>query len=219
MPNLTYLEQMQNRARSSVPLDKVLTAPVLVDSIEKLRLHYNKVYGEKYFTERFVPEVTVKAAPYKFALEDRSDLTPTSAQFTLGLKEAKEGGRNGPVLAQFEITMYPYCCGMRQMNGFTYHCPTTNFNDHMEELVHTFTTACLESYIYTLVTRSRRVMINFVEYRAHGLSSCDDVPPVDKPNMAYPYFFTWAQKQKKFREMVMVNSNSGNILHHAEVNF
>jgi hypothetical protein len=208
-----YLEIMQNKLQDNTSLNKLFSDEKLVASIEALRQHYCRVYGENYFSEKLVPSIKVIPAPFKFEYEKE---TLSSAQFSLGLQDSK--GKNGPNLVQFELTQYPYCCGMRQMNGFSYTEMKTIDEKLMENLVHQFTSACVSAYLFTLRIQAPRVMINFVEYRdPKGMISSDDIPSVENPKMAYPYFFTWAQKQKKFREMLMFNSNSGNIIHHAEV--
>jgi hypothetical protein len=118
----------------------------------------------------------------------------------------------------FSIAIYPHCCGMMQLNGFSHNM--TNYSceiisqDEMEELMGEFVKIYRAGDDYQLV----RIIMNMVERRGSmGRDDLREVEPVEKPDIQYPAFWTWAHKQKRVRDMLMVNGNSGNILHHMEV--
>lgn len=155
-----------------------------------------------------------KLRSYSYSYECEAGENP---QFTVSLVDEKD--YSYLTVLGFSLSIYPHCCGMMQLNGFS-HCleyrqlPIIN-QEEMEELMGQFINIYRTGDDYRLV----RIMMNMVEAGrgSQGRNDLKEVKPIENPEILYKGFWTWAHKQTRVRDMLMVNGNSGNILHHMEV--
>lgn len=118
----------------------------------------------------------------------------------------------------FSISTYPHCCGMMQLNGFSHNLAYREHEILSQEEMEQVMAAFVEIYRTEGDHRLVRVMMNMVERRPFvGRDDMREVEPVKDPYIQYSAFWKWAHNQRRVRDMLMVNGNSGNILHHMEV--
>jgi hypothetical protein len=128
-----------------------------------------------------------------------------ACQFKLSI-----GGDNGINLARFTLDLYPACCALHQLNDFYFHRSLD------KETIASLLQWCLSAY-GMILTRPKRLMINFVEASREDMFKYDDVvPPYDTQVMNYQTFYDWA-KEKAHLEQMFVNHNTNRIIHNVIV--
>jgi hypothetical protein len=181
----------------------------LTDGVGK---HLTASYSRNVIGLRF--KITAfKIASYAYTYETVEAQNPA---FSVSLVD--ERGCNYMTVLHFSLAIYPHCCGMMQLNGFRHDltCSTHLLitQEELEELMGEFVKIYRSRGDYRLV----RIIMNMVERRGSmGRNDLKEVEPIENPDIQYPGFWTWAHKQARVRDMLMVNGNSGNILHHMEV--
>lgn len=178
----------------------------------------SKVYGERFLQEnasvleplrdRLVKSYGLGESLRYLKLEcvpDTKYQGKYSCQFKLSV-----GGDNGVHLARFTLDLYPACCALHQLNDFTF------YSELDKETIGSLILCCLNAY-GTILTRPRRLMINFVEAtRDDTFGPTDVVPPYDKQKMNYQTFYDWAIS-KPYLEQMFVNHNTTRIIHNVIV--
>jgi hypothetical protein len=120
---------------------------------------------------------------------------------------------------KFSIAAYPHCCGMHQLNGFVCQSNHVGHEVLSQDDVNQLMAGFISIYRTKGDHRLTRLIMNMVEYRRldDRRNELREVLPIDNPEMAYPEFWRWAHTQQRVRDMLMVNGNSGNVLHHMEI--
>lgn len=127
-----------------------------------------------------------------------------------------------------ELSPYPACCAMWQLNNFFYQEPRLEAEDvawlfnqvrNMSRYL-----GNIVRVVLNLVEKPRVKPGEFDEYGPAWVYNMDtdyakDIPPIENPKMKYPHVYTWAKSHKKYAEHLMLNQNTGNIIHFAEVVF
>jgi hypothetical protein len=148
------------------------------------------------------------------ALED-----VTGSTFRIGLYNSDH--HRWHYLGTITLSYYPACCGMKQVNYFQARAIEFLDWDWTVETWNTFMQTCFKDFGMQNKDTVSRIIMNLVEYRfGTDLDRDDqyqDIEPVESPKMQYPIVYEWAKRQKKYREWLMMNANSGNILHHCEI--
>lgn len=213
MSDERYLDQMKAMLDRNKKLQTLINSEEVKKGLKLYEVHCVQVYNSAFYkdTKLFIQ---VLPAPYKHALEHLGEIA--SPQFHLQIINKQE--QLLKTLCKFEIETYPYCCGMKQLNGFSYS-EIVGLADIAEELIHTFISACVQTLRAMDWMTSRRLILNMVENgrRSREDPVTYDPQPIENPSIQFPRFFTWAKKQPRFRESLMYNANSNNIIHHIEV--
>lgn len=208
-----YLDQMKGMLDKNKKLQKLFDSKEVKEGLKLYEAHCVQVYGSDFYKDLKLA-VQVFPAPYRSSLEYDGEIT--SPHFNLQIVNG--GGQRLTNLCKFEMESYPYCCGMKQLNGFSYG-EVTGLANVAEELIHTFISACVQTIRDMDWLTSRRLILNMIETgrRSREDPVTYDPQPIENPSMQFPRFFTWAKKQPRFRESLMYNANSSNIIHHIEV--
>lgn len=207
----TRMEYLNNKCKE---LEAKFNTPErlarLSDGVTK---HLSLIYAKKVRPLRF--KITAnKIYNYSYAYEASDGENP---RFLVSLVD--ESDYSYLTVLEFSLSIYPHCCGMMQLNGFAHNLEYYKYHlitqDEMEELMGQFIEIYRTRGDYRLV----RIMMNMVEVRKGSRVKNDlkEVAPIENPEMVYPGFWTWAHKQARVRDMLMMNGNTGNILHHMEV--
>jgi len=215
---MTYIKQANDQlARHTKEL---LKDPQFQEYASNYRSQLVGAYGEAYVFQFGNLEYSLKAslASYRFLRE--ADTGGMSIRFGFDYRGEKEDPntavpkfQNSPLT--FEISKYPYCCGMRMLNGFSHTDSRLMTQELFDKIMNMF----VGVWFSVDSTISRRLMIIMPEYGNAGLES--RFIPSDRkfdPDKAFsfPKFYHWAKKFP-MRDQQMSNYNSGNILHQLEV--
>lgn len=216
MPN----ETVWSDTAKALSLEK-LNTDADIASLEKIKEHFVKVYGDQpgsWPNPRNIMSV-VRDASYSYAHEqprNAGDGHLYSPQFIVNAV-CSDGTMLRTRLFRCTLQDYPACCGMKQLNGFLYDgCAS-------EDFVHRCMDLMFDTYHKIYGEIPFRVMMNLVSYQYDELRADrhDLITPIDakrvKLTPSYPHIHSWAKKQKLYRETLMMNPNTGNIIHHAEV--
>jgi hypothetical protein len=208
MNRMTYLNDEVEKL-----IEKMNTPELLARFSEGISKHLDACYGQKLGQLRLRGSCT-KIASYAYTYESPSGDNP---QFVIQLV-----GPTGYAyinLLSFSLADYPHCCGMRQLNGFSTTLDYGSHNILTQGEMETLVDGLINIYRTNGDYKCTRIIMNMVEYRSlkDRRNELAEVLPIDEPSMAYPAFWKWAHKQQRVRDMLMVNGNSGNILHHMEI--
>lgn len=198
---------------------ELLNTPEDLKFLEARAEHYNKVYGERgrKFTNPRLKMGVVPDPSYAYVWE-RNEHTLYSPMFTVNVV-CDEGLMLFQRAFRLTLQQYPHCCGMTQLNGFSYAFGSA---DPSEDLISRLMAVCINSY-KGMGNSCFRLILNMISYPSgsnHGVDRYDlvtDIDPTVERYVSYPHIYSWAKKQKRFREMLMMNPNSSNIMHHIEV--
>lgn len=206
---MTYLEKFN---ANLLPFQNHFQNEKFKKKLDDYVKYFLTVYQGRPITNPRLVLLAEKNTSYGYVSEGSDVYNPF---FRLGLRA--DEGKILSNLFQISISSYPHCCGMVQMNGFSY---SDNIFSLDVDDVDLLMKACISAYRNTDF-RCQRMMINMVETGRKGqfnrYDEVSEIPPIDNPVLQYPHFYTWAKKQKKCKDTLMMNGNSGNILHHLEV--
>lgn len=127
-------------------------------------------------------------------------------------------------IVSFQLSTYPACCAMYQLNYFT----NGYGREITQDLVNTVMQCFFDAWQFMKDMdhgRSRnrwfRVLINFVEHDyTNNYDPLEDLSkhePEKDSDVSYQLFYKWAKSQRKYQAMKLRNHNSSNIIHTAEV--
>jgi hypothetical protein len=121
----------------------------------------------------------------------------------------------------FKMTLGPdaHCCGICQLQGFK----IGRCLEGRTDVIHGIIDFCIKAYrdsgyycdrvVMTMVER-RLNLGNTSESRYDLLTP---IKPIENPDIVFRPVWDWAHKQRRVQDMLMMNPNTGRVLHHMEV--
>lgn len=175
--------------------DKFINDPVIQKEFQRIKSVERNYYGEKGWDVAFTCENASEYGRYNL---------------TYSLDITHSNGMIYKRLFAFNLSYYQACCAMNGLNNFAYDSLLS------KEQVHELADLIIEAHEMHLGTL-QRVLINFISRRDSDDHSPTSFIERSDQDVVFPFFYEWAKSRPKFQEMLMYNSNSGNIVRTCEV--
>lgn len=175
--------------------DKFINDPVIQKELQRIKSVERAYYGEKGWGVAFTCKNESEYGRYN--LNYSLDITHSNGMFYKSL-------------FTFNLSNYQACCAMNGLNNFAYAYMLS------KEQVHELADLIIEAH-KRYIGGLQRVLINFISGRDSVEYSPTSFIKRSDQDVVFPFFYEWAKSRPKFQEMLMYNSNSGNIVRTCEV--